>query len=326
MILYLLGTGIGAYKQGGRITVWQDKKLVQTISIRTVEAVVVGRNAQLSTQLIMALLNQGSLIFYVNRRGTMVGTLGDTRGAIRSLFRQVDAFRDSQVTVPLARYIVERKIKAQQEVMKYYVKKMSYSEDQINPKAMDSILEQAKRVITLEALRGVEGIAAREYFNCFGLFLRDGWTWEGRRKHPSVDPVNAILSYSYAFLEREVRLCLLGQGYDERIGVLHSNNGRKDSLVYDIMDLFRQPISDRIVLKVLNKQILNESNFVKEEKDRACYLTDEGQRKWVKHYEEWMLAESGYFAGKTPRAWIQDEVKEFLTEAKRTMLEVGYES
>ncbi|MFR5650820.1 MAG: CRISPR-associated endonuclease Cas1 [Veillonella parvula] len=102
----------------------------------------------------------------------------------------------------------------------------------------------------------MEGLASRTYFSVLGHVLSEPWEFSGRRRHPSPDPVNAILSYGYSFLEREVRAYLLTAGLDVRIGVLHSTNNRKDSLVYDVMDIFRQDIIDRFVLKLLNRHMI----------------------------------------------------------------------
>lgn len=83
------------------------------------------------------------------------------------------------------------------------------------------------------------------YFSAYELILENTeWVWKGRSRRPALDPANALLNYAYAFLEREVRTAIVGAGLDPRFGFFHSNNGRKDSLVVDLMELFRQPIID----------------------------------------------------------------------------------
>ena len=62
-------------------------------------------------------------------------------------------------------------------------------------------------------------------------------------------------------LEKEIRIGLLVAKLDCRFGFFHSNNGRKDSLVFDMMDLFRQDIIDRMVITFINKKSQVSINF-----------------------------------------------------------------
>lgn len=86
-------------------------------------------------------------------------------------------------------------------------------------------------------------------------------------------------NYGYAFLEREVRLAIIGAQLDARIGFLHTNNGRKDSLVFDLMEPFRQSVIDRLVLKSINLGQFKVDDFADEIKEQADYYahTEEGK-------------------------------------------------
>ena len=62
----------------------------------------------------------------------------------------------------------------------------------------------------VDTMRGLEGIAAKEYFDAFKVILANtGWNWLGRSRRPAKDKVNALLNYGYAFLERETRLAIV---------------------------------------------------------------------------------------------------------------------
>ena len=124
------------------------------------------------------------------------------------------------------------KVGEQIKILKYYAKQGHKDEMQV---LMEAIGMYRKKIISgkdRDALRGMEGIASRTYFEGFRYILdQEKWPWIGRSRRPAQDAVNALLNYGYAFLEREVRLGIIGSGLDVRIGFLHSNNGRKDSLV-----------------------------------------------------------------------------------------------
>ena len=56
--LYLLSEGSKARKDGPRIVIEKDDKIVGRIALRSIDGVVVSRNAQISTQTIFSLVEQ----------------------------------------------------------------------------------------------------------------------------------------------------------------------------------------------------------------------------------------------------------------------------
>ena len=125
-----------------------------------------------------------------------------------------------------------------------------------------------------------------------------------------MDPVNTLLSYGYSFLEREVRACLVTAGLDVRIGVLHSTNNRKDSFVFDMMDLFRQAVMDRFILKVLNCHMLKFNDF--DISENGCFMSKSSTKKWIQIYEDYMTTPKKHFGALSPRRWIQREITNFI--------------
>jgi CRISP-associated protein Cas1 len=67
-----------------------------------------------------------------------------------------------------------------------------------------------------------------------------------------VDPANAILNYTYGVLEGQCRQALAAEGFDPACGFLHADKQFRDSLVYDLMELYR-PAVDALVLTFLDR-------------------------------------------------------------------------
>ena len=165
----------------------------------------------------------------------------------------------------------------------------------------------------LDELRGVEGMASKIYFSALPELI-DTTRWT-RSQHPAAYPVNALLNYGYAFLEREVRIAIALSGMDARFGFFHSNDGRKDSLVYDLMELFRQPIIDRLVLNLVNRKMISPENFVTTKDD--CRLEFEALRTWCTRYEEHMARSYQEYEEKNLRDMITARVKKFSAHINR---------
>lgn len=73
----------------------------------------------------------------------------------------------------------------------------------------------------LEEILGLEGSAARGYFQAVRGLIDPVWGFEGRQRRPPPDPVNAMLSYGYTLLVHEVVAALETAGLDPMLGYLH---------------------------------------------------------------------------------------------------------
>lgn len=310
--IYIMQTGSHASKSGGRMVIRNiDNLVVCNMPLVDISSVVIGPQSHLSTPLLFALMEKKIPVIYVDRKGNLCGNLGKSRISTPLLLRQIDRFRNEEIRLILAKYIVESKIDAQYDLIRKYSKSLKADLIEDVKVRLKSARKHVETSTTVDAVRGQEGIASKYYFSTWSLLLRDDWSWKGRIKHPALDPVNALLSYAYAFLEKEVRLALLEVGLDERIGVLHSNNGRKDSLVYDMMDLLRQKVSDRFILKIFNQHRMGADDF--ERLENACFLKDSGRQKWIPMYEAYMTEALQDFGGKTPKQLVLQEVKQFYS-------------
>ena len=309
--VYVMTPGVSVNQDGGLLVLEQNHKVLRELPMATVGTLVVGRTTQLSTQVMYSLVQQGSLIQFVDHAYRLVGTLGDEKTSLSKLLWQTRYFQDESFALMGAQYIVQKKIQAQISILEQYSKTKALPNYDFVRKTLYGLLKRVGKVRTIDGLRGMEGLASKTYFSVWGACLSEPWEFTSRKRHPSPDPVNALLSYGYSFLEREVRSCLLTSGLDVRIGLLHSTNNRKDSLVYDLMDLVRQEVMDRFILKVLNRHMVNDTDF--EITERGCFMSKDAQKKWVSLYESYMTTTVKRFGGMSPRQWIQQCVREFMS-------------
>ena len=309
-VLYLLSAGSSAHKAEPRIVVEKNSEVVGRLPIRSIDGIVVGRNAQLSTQTIFELMELRVPIFYIDSRGKIIGHFVYERQSATRLLRQLEIFRDPPRQLELSREIISEKISNQRALLKRYEKTIAADKLERTIKKLKQTADKLSSLQSLEEIRGAEGVAAKIYFATFTELLdQTRWKWKERSQHPAKDPVNSLLNYGYAFLEREVRIAVALAGMDARIGFFHANDGRKDSLIFDMMEFFRQPVVDRLALNLLNKKMLQPENFSVTEDE--CRLTDEGRLIFCNRYEEYMAKEYREYGGKTSRDVIVERVKKF---------------
>ena len=147
--------------------------------------------------------------------------------------------------------------------------------------------------VDLAALDGVEGAAAREYFSLVMQFNRSEMAWPGRVKHPATDPLNALLSFTYTLLMREVSGLLEGAGLEPYLGFLHQVDYGRPSLALDVVEPFRHPVADRFVLTMVNMRVLDAPDFEEGGPGHGVFLKPAGMKRYFADYaERWMLGKA----------------------------------
>ncbi len=152
---------------------------------------------------------------------------------------------------------------------------------------------KAGRARDAGTLLGLEGSAGRAYFAEFaGMLKPRGATWdfdfEGRNRRPPRDPVNALLSFAYAMLAKDLTVTLLAVGFDPYMGFFHAPRYGRPALALDLMEEFRPLIADSVVLGVINNGEIGERDFIR--RAGAAALTDAGRRRFLEAYERRMDA------------------------------------
>lgn len=79
------------------------------------------------------------------------------------------------------------------------------------------------------------------------LTLRERSSPLSNNARHAVDPANAVLNYAYGCLESQCRQALAAEGFDVACGVLHADKAYRDSLVYDLMELYRPAVDSRVL-------------------------------------------------------------------------------
>lgn len=127
---------------------------------------------------------------------------------------------------------------------------------------------------------GIEGIASHEYWEAFRYVINDDFDFLKRSGRGAPDIVNAMLNYSYAILASEVLKALHISGLDPYQGFLHADRYGRTSLVFDLMEEFRQQIVDKSVLKLINLGQIKSDDF--ELKEGKVFIKEQCRKLLIK--------------------------------------------
>jgi CRISPR-associated protein Cas1 len=141
----------------------------------------------------------------------------------------------------------------------------------------------------MDAVRGIEGDAAKRYFAVLGLMVRPEtraiFTPNGRTRRPPLDRMNALLSFLYAMVMNDVRSALESVGLDPQMGLLHALRPGRAALALDLMEEFRPLLADRLALTLVNRRQVGADDF-DEHPGGAVTLRADARRTVVTAYQE----------------------------------------
>lgn len=100
---------------------------------------------------------------------------------------------------------------------------------------------------------GHEGRAAAKYWSSFAILIPGELSFPGRHTRHATDPVNSALNYIYGMLYGEVWRAVIRAGLDPYFGIIHGTERDQGSLVFDLIEEFRAPFGDRLVLGMLGR-------------------------------------------------------------------------
>lgn len=313
--LYVREQGVRISKSGERLEVLppeddgephQRPKPVLSVPLREIDGVALFGHVQISTQAMTALLERGVTISILTRQGHLRGrtTPVPERGAMLRL-EQVRRCGMPEARLDVGRVLIRAKVLNSAAVLEDAAS--NYPADAL-AKTADSLRTIAGRICkaaSLEALLGMEGAAAAAYFDCFPVLDRAGFGWQGRRRRPPPDPVNALLSLGYTLAGQELEGLTGALGLDPAFGFLHSVEDGRPSLALDLLEPFRPLAVDRLVLTLLNRKTLQAEDFARRMDERGgVVLTPLALPKFLEAWEE-SLAEPHPWAPKGLRAAME---------------------
>lgn len=202
---------------------------------------------------------------------------------------QYAALQDPARVAPLANAIVEAKIRNQRRVLQRLAARHAEILAQPTLDALQQLADRAAAVPPggLDALLGIEGAAAAEYFRLLASFFPPHAPMNGRTRRPPRDAPNAVLSYGYTILAGEMTCAVLAAGLDPALGVYHDPAINRAALALDLIEPFRAPVADALALDLFSHHALDPEEHTHREGD-AVYLNPAGRRKFHAAYERRM--------------------------------------
>jgi CRISPR-associated protein Cas1 len=287
-ILYVQDQGTTVRKKDNQLLVTRGQTVLETVPLGKIDQVVVmGRGVQLSTALLVDLLQRGIPVVLTNQRGSHhYATLaaGPSRfGGLRT--QQMQYVHDPARALGLARRLVQAKLLNQRALLN----STGWAAAAAASGQIDAALAGLAAATTIDMVRGYEGAAAAAYFGAWRLALDAAWGFGGRAYYPPPDPVNAMLSFGYTLALHDVQTAVHLVGLDPYLGTFHVIEAGRPSLALDLLEEFRPVIVDRLVLDLIRRGSITRTDVERPmEPPDAVYLNETGRSRFIDAYERVM--------------------------------------
>jgi CRISPR-associated protein Cas1 len=283
--VYVTEPGAFVGVRSGRLEVTLNKDKLASWRLLDVSQLAVFGRVQISTQALGECFARGIPVLWLSSGGWLQGfALGQPSKYVQLRRQQTAAH--AQGGAGLAQQMIAGKILNCRTLLR----RNARGDVSATLATLKQLAQQAREAVTLPSLLGIEGTAARLYFAALPSMLGPAaetfgaqFSQLGRNRRPPPDPLNALLSFCYAMLTKDLVAITLGVGLDPYLGVYHRSRYGRPSLALDLAEEFRPLIADSVVISILNNEEITPSDFIR--RAGAVSLTPDGRRKVLKAYE-----------------------------------------
>ncbi len=279
--------------EGENVIVNRDKQVVGRFPLHTLTGILSFSYAGASPALMGACAERGVNLAFCTPRGRFLARVsGESQGNVllrRTQYRIADNPTES---IKIARNFIFGKVyNARQSIQRTRRDHGLRVDDRVLEAASAKLKEDLPliaEVAVADTLRGLEGVAANAYFDALDEMIlnnKETFRFQNRNRRPPLDPMNALLSFSYALLANDCAAALEAVGLDAYVGFLHTDRPGRSSLALDLMEELRPCIADRFVLTQINNRSLSAKDFTTQESG-AVRLTEAGRKTFLKAWQE----------------------------------------
>lgn len=285
MELYLNTYGTYLHKKNDmfEIRINDEKK---RISPKRISSIIISNAAQLTTDAVQLALEHNIDILFLDKFGDPYGRIWFPKlGSTTFIRRKLLEIYEHDEGLVFVKHWINRKTSAQIDFVKLLLSKRpeiceNYTKKLEKMKTVQQQLIEMQGSLKEKAnsIMGNEGMISKLYFSILSDLIPDKFPFKGRSSRPAKDPFNAFLNYGYGVLYGKVERALIIAGLDPYIGLLHTDNYNKKSLVFDFIEPYRTLV-DKTVFYLFSRRKVQKEHF--DEVKNGITLNEVGKKFFI---------------------------------------------
>lgn len=289
-VLHVLTQGARVGKKGDRLEISSKDQPSSLHPSQEIGQVVLHGFSQISTQALRFCADQEIGVHWVTTGGRYIGSWTSGAGSVQRRIRQYKALTDEAFCLRLAKQLAEARARSQLSVLLRAARDEGRATETVKESisSIRKLLSPLNRAANIHSLRGYEGNIGAHYFKALpDLIVEEAGELmkpDGRNRRPPKDRCNALLSFGYALLHKDVMNAILVVGLDPSLGFYHQPRSQAHPLALDLLELFRVPLVDIPVLASINRKQWDEDEDFSIA-GQQVWLSDEGKKKFIQIYE-----------------------------------------
>lgn len=251
------GYDVKLSKKSERLVIKEGENIFYEIPFFRISHISIqSKGVSISSDLIEEVTKRGIVISFVSYSGKPYALISspNLNAVIKTKRKQIESYSNYKGVI-FSKEIVKGKVLNQIYTIRYAIKNLD-NKDSIRVKIDEierelSFLEEIKgnnidevrlKLLSLEARCG------KIYWDCFREIIKGFADFKNREHRGSVSPINSLLNYGYGMLYSIVWGAVLNAGLEPFAGFLHVDEPGRPSMVLDMVEEFRAPIVDRVVI------------------------------------------------------------------------------
>lgn len=260
-----MGKSIGISKN--EITIKNFGKVEKTFPAFQLKHITITSNAaNISTKLIAFCAQNKIPIDVINTKGEPVAKIYDANLSNTYLWERQHFHIQDKNSIIVAKELLYAKINNQIKLLKYFTKYATKTEHDIKRDFPETLVKFNESLQKIEIfnytdieqnrmeLMGIEGAVSQIYWSCVEKMIDEETDFTGRIRQGATDLVNSMLNFGYSILYRLVWTSVLQQGLNPGFSYLHKPQPGSGTLIFDLIEPFRQPVVDRAIISMINRK------------------------------------------------------------------------
>ncbi len=274
----------GKLKRKQNTVYFVNEQIRKILPINKIYSIYAHGALTFTSGVISYLAKKGIPIHFFNYYGYYEGSFYPRESLVsgKVVVSQAEHYLSKEKRLVIAKEFIEAMSDNILKNLNYYSRQDKDMDSEINE--IESVKGRIESCEDINHLLSIEGSIWNTYYHSFNEIFPKKFRFNKRTRRPPKNMVNCLISFGNSLLYSSVLTEIYNTQLNPTISFLHEPSDRRFSLSLDISEIFKPFLSDRVMFKLINKNMIDESHFVKEL--NYCLLNEKGKRLYLKNYDE----------------------------------------